>query len=387
MAISRRDEAIAENKSRDLARDDAIAENSARNQSKLIKNILIFIVLAAIAAIGYIYFVPAAYKLIAAAAAVVLVLVWFGSSRQKRTFNIILIAAIAALIIVFFPVLKVWAATGYGYASNSFTQAKTGGIGGGLNCMLHPTDAKCFGEGLWKETKTSQDFKSFSIDVDWGDKMRTVPLYKTVGLKIKTSMPLKVTPQCYLGSNPIKTTTPFGTDLNFAASDSIQSSSVTCSDETSTSTKLALKISAQNIEQTIKAGIWIGKGESKGKLSAKNDSGPYSISLENPYDTQPFGVGSYPINIVIKSSIEEINITQINSLKLISTSNRASIECNFGNELKASKADVGKWLAEKGISCQLIINDVPSQGSEQIFIESKFNYDIEKTFRTNLNTA
>jgi len=342
-----------------------------------------------IAGLLFYFFVPAQYKIIFGIAVVVLILIWLSSPKEKRMSRVIITISLAAVIIFFFPTLQIWASEGQSYASNVLSQVKSGGIGEGLTCITNPT--KCYGEEPW-QTKTSQNFGTFKIDVDWGKELATEPLRKDIGLIVKTENDLELLPICYLENTPIITIIPFKIDpqrniLKFSGSQSIQTSSVKCSSDKLFSNKMALKIEVNNNMQNLALTGYIGKDKDQGYLSAENKSGPFYIKIENKYDKMPFAIGKYPLNIEITPTYKELNISQIKSLKISTISSFAKIDCNFGDELKAGKTEVANWLKPGMLKCNLNVNSLPKEGADKIFINVGFIYDAETTFKTTLNST
>ena len=351
----------------------------------ILKNPWILLIILAVIAVliaAFIFLIPSSYKTILLVALAALLIVFLLSKKEQRAGRIILVIGLAAVLIIF-PQIPTLASEAPAKISSAYNTAKSSGIGSGLSCIGNID--KCYGAGAWEETKTYQDFGLFSMDIDWGDKRVTTPLYKVVGLKVKTDMDLELTPKCYLDKDLIETVIPSGSTLKFKSSKEIQQSSITCKSDKITSDRLAVKITANNLGQTLKLVAKVGKGADQGILSAENKSGPFSIKVESPYDKMPFDVGNYPLNVKITG--KDMNITQIKSLRFDTLSGQIKIECNFGDELKADSSQVSKWLEEKGINCNLNVLRVPNEGMEQAIINVAFKYDIEKVFKTNLNST
>lgn len=360
-----RDEALIEND-----RYDAIREDAARDRTKLINYLLIIAALIA-AVLAFIFIVPANYKFIVCAAAVILVLIWFGSKKEKRVFNMILVGALAVAVIVFFPQLNTFASQGYEYLSNTYTQTKTAGLGSGLSCALHPTDPQCFGEGLWKETKSDQYFGGVLISVNWQSAVFDNSMVY-VPVSVKTDVPLLLKPTCFNEKGSIGTQP---SSLTFAK-DETSAKSVTCSGEMTG--KVGIKIET-DYRSNLSAPVWIGKGALISPLNAKT-AGPYNFEISS-IEAQPFDSSK---KVFIKMTRQrDFNLTKINSFEAKTDSGNIGLTCP---DIRGSAASLSSNFKDNVYTfvCDLDIISLPSN-IEKSFITLNIDYSVEAEYKTTLN--
>jgi hypothetical protein len=350
------------------SRDAAIAENAARDKSKLTKNLIILGVLTIIV-IGFIFFVPAAYKIIFGIAAVALTLVWFGSKKEKRVFNIIVVSAIVIAIVVFLPQLQLWASEGYSKASGIATTLKSGTVSKSTECITNPS--KCFGEQSW-QTSSQQSLGSLVIMVDWKAAVYSKPnIY--IPVSVKTENPLLLNLQCFSEKSNIDTQPTY---LEFGkGEDTVKS--LRCSGDITD--KLGLKISTKSNLSTT-AIVWAGKADSsKGKLS-KKVSGPYSLEI-SAIESMPFA-NSKEVFIKLKKE-SDFNLTKINSFDVQTIGSNIALNCptmtGSSQELAANFKDNTYTFV-----CDLDVLNIPLN-AEQSSINLDVDYSLEASYRTNLN--
>ena len=362
MARTRRDEAIAENKARDLARDeaieenahyDAIAENKARGRAKLIKYIIILAVLAA-AALSYIYFVPQTYRIIFAAFS--FLIGYFLVPKNARP--IVLIMALAFVLILLWPAISKAPA----YASQFYTQLKTGGIGQTATCALDP--GKCFGES-WKSTGTGQINQQNSIDANW--QAVTINPSKIVIPVVVTGTvesTLETAVQCFNDKGDLTTNPPL---LIFEKSGkNVQP--VTCTGAMTDKIGIRMKSSASS---NVSAYISIGKTGTPNTPVLAAGKGAYNIEISSTA-LQPFSI-STPITIKLKPAYG-FNLTQIKSLDIIVTGSLFDISCP---KMTGTSSELKDYLKGNNYEfiCDLNILNLPEQ-AQNSGVEIRAAYDL-----------
>jgi len=167
---------------------------------------------------------------------------------------------------------------------------------------------------------------------------------------------------------------------------------ITCS--SSSSGKQLKLITKASFEAESILPISIGEGKTKAAVISKmSHESPYSLVLEL-VESQPLKERDAPYPLYIKFFRDEKNteVQKITSLELNVKSSYYNIACESPlNKLKfsADRSDLDKIVIDKykdGFTffCSLNVFDVPLEGVETGFINSKVKYIIEKEFKTTL---
>jgi len=325
-------------------------------------------ILIVLAIIAFVFFVPAAYKIIAIIAVLVCTLVVLSAPKGKKISRMIVIMIMAVLIIAFFPQISFYASKAPLLASTMYAKIKTGGIGEGFSCISNID--KCVGAGAW-QTKGTQKLGTTSIKFDWTNAV-IQQSRAVVPLNVQTTVPLEITFTCFSESEDI------GEPISIKFEKGSTEKSITCIGNIKN--KLGIKMESDS-ENNLSSEIWISSGSSKGKLS-KTAEGPYNLELSSA-DPQPFSIKT-PVTIKLKKS-SDFYLTSISSFDIAIKGSYSKITCPT---MTGTKETLKEYFKDNIYSfiCDLDISSVPSIPQKD-FIEMSAKYHLETNDSTTLKIA
>ncbi|MFC1685815.1 hypothetical protein ACFLZZ_02205 [Nanoarchaeota archaeon] len=218
------------------------------------------------------------------------------------------------------------------------------------------------------------------------------PTNVVVQVGVLSKEDITVVPKCYLDGRQIGTDV---SELTFEGSSSEQFVYVTC-DDSQNGSKLSLKLEADFTSEALLE-VFVGEGEDKGNPSSKMIYGsPYSLSLDLLGD-QPIRERQleYPLEVKFFRDEKNTKVVKLKSLELSTKTDKFGIRCDqpfsdleySGDREKIDEIVVNKDKDAILFTCNIDVLDMPEEGIEKSWIESKATYTIEKEFKTTLRKS